>query len=132
MRLQLEQLALGTHTHQRSLLSLVEDGSYHDRLRRDVPEFIANPHVQPRAIPDGLVDDPLLMLAMDQFKDVRGYTNYASRLSVGPLQVLAELVYLAVNETVGEVLPVQLGPQTLVVAACEPELVDTHLGQQVS
>ena len=98
MRTQLAQLETGTHVHQRSLDSLVEDGSYHDRLRRDVAEFIDNPWVQPRDIPDGLVQNAHLMLAMDQFKDIRGYTNYASRLQVGPLHVLQAFVHLIVNE----------------------------------
>jgi len=128
MQAQLDQLAEGTHLHQRSLDALVEDGSYHARLRRDVPEFAANPHLPPRPIPTGLSDDPLLMLAMDQFKDLRGYTNYASRLKVGPLDVARELVRLAFNETVGGALGWMLGPKTLVVGACEPELVAMHLG----
>lgn len=127
MQVQLDQLAVGRHPHQRSLDSLVEDGSYHDRLRRDVPEFSRNPHVAPRPIPEGLVEDPYLMLAMDQFKDVRGYTNYASRLQVGPLHVVGAFVQMAFNETIGEVLPVQVGPKTLTVGACDPDLVALHL-----
>lgn len=127
MLAQLDQLAAGTHLHQRSLDALVEDGSYHDRLRQDVSEFAANPRVAPRPIPPGLSDDPLLMLAMDQFKDVRGYTNYAARLSVGPLDVAVELVRLAINETIGGAVGWTLGPKTLVVAACDPELVARHL-----
>lgn len=129
LQAQLDQLAAGTHLHQSSLDALVEDGSYHDRLRRDVPEFAADPHVPARPIPEGLSDDPLLMLAMDQFKDLRGYTNYASRLDVGPADVAVELVRLAVNETIGGAFGVLLGPATLVVSACEPELVERHLGK---
>lgn len=127
MERQLKQLTEGTHLHQASLLSLVEDGSYHDRLRRDVPEFVANPHVQPRPIPDGLVDDPLLMLAMDQFKDVRGYIRYASRLDVGVLDAVKAYVYLATNETIGGALGWQAGPKTLRVDCCDPDLVERHL-----
>lgn len=127
MQAQLDQLATGTHPHQRSLDSLVEDGSYHDRLRRDVPEFARNPRVPPRPIPEGLVEDPHLMLAMDQFKDVRGYTNYASRLRVGPLDVVLTFAQMAFNETAGEALPVQVGPKTLTVTACDPDLVERHL-----
>lgn len=127
MKAQLDDLASGTHTHQRSLESLVEDGSYHDRLRRDVAEFIQNPFVPARPIPTGLVDDPYLMLAMDQFKDIRGYTNYASRLKVGPFGVLKAFLELAFNETVGELIRKKVGPKTLNVDACEAELVQMHL-----
>ena len=127
---QLEQLAQGTHLHQRSLDSLVEDGSYHDRLRRDVREFINNPLVPSREIPTGLVADPYLMLAMDQFKDLRGYTNYAARLKVGPADVVRVFAQVAVNETIGESLGWQIGPKTVNVAACDPELVERHLGSQ--
>lgn len=125
---QLDQLAEGTHLHQRSLDSLVEDGSYHDRLRHDVPEFAADPHLPARPIPEGLSEDPLLMLAMDQFKDLRGYTRYASRLRVGVIDVAVALARLAFNETLGGVFQYTIGPKTLVVEACEPELVARHLG----
>lgn len=124
---QLDALADGSHLHQHSLDSLVEDGSYHDRLRRDVPEFAANPFVQARPIPPGLVDDPYLMLAMEQFKDIRGYTDYASRLDVGLFDVLREVGLLAFNETVGELWKVTLGPKTLCVDACDPKFVERHL-----
>ena len=63
--------------------SLIEDGSYHARLPADIAAFEADPHVAPRPIPPGLVDDAHLMLAMDQFKDVRGFARYATRLRVG-------------------------------------------------
>ena len=127
MQNQLHQLAQGTHPHQRALDSLVEDGSYHDRLRRDVQEFAANPFVPAREIPKGLVNDPYLMLAMDQFKDIRGYTNYASRLQVGPFHVLQAFFHLVVNETIGEAIDVRIGPKNLTVEACEPELVEKHM-----
>ena len=127
MQGQLDQLAAGEHPHQRSLESLVEDGSYHDRLRRDLPEFVANPKVEPRPIPDNLVPDPHLMLAMDQFKDVRGYTNYAARLSVGPLDVVGALLQVIYNETLGEATGYKIGPKTLSLDACEPELVSKYM-----
>ena len=127
MQLQLDQLANGSHVHQRSLDSLVEDGSYHDRLRRDVSEFAANPFVAPRPIPEGLVSNPHLMLAMDQFKDVRGYTNYASRLDVGGWDVLKAFGQMAFNETIGELLGATIGPKTVTVQACEPEFIKHHL-----
>jgi len=127
MQTQLQQLSMGTHTHQRSLDSLVEDGSYHERLRRDVPEFVENPQIQARPIPDGLVPDPYLMLAMEQFKDVRGYTNYASRLNVGPVDVLVDFGQMLFNETIGEVLPINIGPKRLTVEACDTPFVERHL-----
>ena len=109
------------------LLALVEDGSYHERLRRDVREFVADPHVEARPIPQGLVPDPLLMLAMDQFKDVRGYTAYASRLDVGWGEVVRTFVHLAFNETVGGALGVTIGRKTLVVEACDAAFRERHL-----
>ncbi len=128
MQRQLDQLANGTHLHQASLEALVEDGSYHDRLRRDVAEFIADPFVAPRPIPDGLSDEPLLMLAMDQFKDVAGYIRYASRLDVGFGSTLGAFVALAINETVGDALGFQVGRKTLDESACDPEFIARHLG----
>ena len=130
MQKQLRQATNGTHLHQRSLDSLVEDGSYHERLHRDVAEFIENPLVEPRPIPEGLSPDPHLMLAMDQFKDVRGYTNYASRLPVGVIDVLKALVWVAFNETIGESMGIKIGPKTLVIEACDPDKVARHLGNQ--
>ena len=127
MVIQLDQLAAGTHRHQRSLDSLVEDGSYHDRLRRDVAEFAEDPLVEPRPIPEALVGNPHLMLAMDQFKDVWGYTNYASRLQVGGWHVFKAFAQMAFNETLGELFGVVIGPKTLSVEACEPNLVKRHL-----
>ena len=129
---QLDQLASGTHVHQRSLDSLVEDGSYHDRLRRDLPEFMANPLIEARPIPEGLSSDPLLMLAMEQFKDIRGYTSYASRLDVGPMAVVKTFLQLAFNETIGDAFNVTIGPKTLTVDACDPEFVSHHLGDASS
>ena len=128
MQRQLDQLAKGNHLHQRSLDSLVEDGSYHERLRRDVPEFIANPQIEPRPIPTGLVENPHLMLAMDQFKDVRGYTSYASRLEVGVWDVFVAFGQMAFNETLGQLTGWTVGPETVSIAACEPEFRERHLG----
>src|ERR1700747_2174833 len=71
---QTEQILAGTHPHQRALTSLIEDGAYYPRLLRDVQQFRDNPFVPTLGIPTGLVRDPRLMLAMDQFKDLRGYT----------------------------------------------------------
>jgi len=130
MQKQLHQAMSGQHLHQRSLDSLVEDGSYHERLKHDVAEFIENPLVEPRPIPTGLSPDPYLMLAMDQFKDVRGYTNYASRLPVGGIDVLKAFVWVAFNEPIGESFNMKIGPKTLAVAACDPDKVARHLEHQ--
>ena len=128
MKRQIEQVKAGTHLHQRALDSLVEDGSYHDRLHRDVLEFIENPLIEARPIPDNLVDDPYLMLAMEQFKDVRGYTDYAARLNVGVWHVVKAFSQMAFNETIGDVLGLKVGPKTMRVMACDPEFVRRHLG----
>ena len=127
MKRQLDQVASGVHLHQRSLDSLVEDGSYHERLKRDVAEFLENPHVQARDLPEGLVDNPYLMLAMDQFKDVRGYTAYAARLAVGPADVLKAMAQVAFNETIGEAIGFTVGPKHVALNACDPDLVSKHI-----
>jgi hypothetical protein len=67
------------------------------------------------------------MLAMDQFKDIRGYTRYASRLRVGWRQALRAWLTVAYDETLGGLLRHKLGPQRIDVDACEPELVRKHL-----
>ena len=132
MKRQLDQVSAGDHLHQRSLDSLVEDGSYHARLQHDVSEFIENPLVPARALPENLVDNQYLMLAMDQFKDVRGYTSYASRLSVGVLDVLKAFIQVAFNETVGEVFSVTVGPKHVSLHACDAELVEKHIDRRES
>src|SRR4029078_3830054 len=63
---QARQILDGTHPHQRALTSLIEDGGNHARLLRDIAAFQADPHEPPRTIPPGLVDEPDLMIAMDQ------------------------------------------------------------------
>jgi len=131
MQRQLDQLAEGTHRHQRSLDSLVEDGSYHDRLRVDVPEFRRNPMVAARPIPDGLSTNPMLMVAMDQFKDIRGYTRYASRLRVGWVDVVVSALQLAFNETIGDLMNVSIGPSIVTLSAVDPEIRTRHLNEKI-
>ena len=80
---QAEQIVRGEHPHQRALESLIEDGGYHARLVRDIRAFAEAPHMPARPVPRDLLDDPFLMLAMDQFKDLAGLTRYAARLSSG-------------------------------------------------
>jgi hypothetical protein len=120
---QAAQIRAGTHPHQRALASLIEDGSYHGRILDEVRAFRADPFVAPRPIPAGLVDDPLLMMGMDQFKDVRGFTDYAARLDVGAADALGAWLMVGWNETLGGLLRVKGGPQHVRVDCCDPEVV---------
>ena len=126
MARQADQILAGTHPHQAALTSLIEDGSYHERLPREIAAVRADPHVAPRPIPDGLLDDPEMMLAMDQFKDIRGFTNYAARLQVGIGDALRAWVLVAFDETLGGLLKVKLGPRRVDHAACDPEILARH------
>lgn len=125
---QTAQLLAGAHPHGRALTSLIEDGSYHERLPREIAAFQADPHVAARPIPPGLLDDPALMIAMDQFKDMRGYVRYASRLRVTMLDALGAWLKVAFDETLGGLFGVKLGPKQVRLDACEPEIVRRHGG----
>ena len=83
-----DALLAGRHPKQRMLMSLIEDGEYHARLADQIRAFQRNPHEAPAPIPLGLLSDPVLMVGMDQFKDIRGFTNYAARLDITPAQAL--------------------------------------------
>ena len=83
MEAQTAALLAGHHPHQRALSSLIEDGSYHARLPAEIAAFAADPLLPARPIPPGLLPDPQLMLAMDQFKDIPASSRYAARLRVG-------------------------------------------------
>lgn len=126
MERQAAQIQAGTHPQQRALASLIEDGSYHGRILDEVRAFRADPFVAPRPIPPGLVDDPLLMVGMDQFKDVRGFTDYAARLQVGPWHALGAWLLVAWNETVGGPLRLKLGPRSVRLDCCDPQIVARH------
>lgn len=126
MALQARQIADGTHLHQRALTSLMEDGSCHQRLLRDIAAFQADPHETPRPIPAGLVDEPDLMIGMDQFKDIAGFTRYASRLDVGVAGAVGAWLKVAFDETLGGLVGVKLGPSRVDRAACDPEVVARH------
>jgi hypothetical protein len=127
MARQADQIAAGTHPHQRALSSLIEDGSYHQRLPAEIAAIRADPNEAPRPIPDGLVDDPHMMLAMDQFKDIRGFTNYAARLRVGMGDAIRAWLLVAHDETLGGVIGLRLGPKRIDLGACDPEIVARHL-----
>jgi hypothetical protein len=128
MERQAEQIRAGTHPHQRALASLIEDGSYHARLLEDVRAFRADPFVAPRPIPPGLVPDPWLMLAMDQFKDLRGFTSYAARLA--PVRLPAAIhawLGVAWNETLGGLLRLRVGPKCIRPECCDPEILQRRI-----
>lgn len=124
---QAAQIRAGTHPHQRALASLIEDGSYHARLVDEVRAFRADPFVAPRPIPAGLVDDPMLMMGMDQFKDVRGFTDYAARLRVGAASAAAAWLGVAWNETLGAILHLKAGPRHIRIDCCDADIVARHL-----
>lgn len=116
------------HPSARALRSLIEDGSYHERLLSEIAEFRRDPHVSARPIPEGLVNDPYMMLGMDQFKDMRGFTSYAARLQVTARHAVRAWLEVAFNETLGAPLSRTLGPRHVEVAACDSDLVAAHLG----
>jgi hypothetical protein len=126
MARQADQIVAGTHPQQRALTSLIEDGSYHARLPREIAAIRGNPHIEARAIPPGLVDDAHMMLAMDQFKDIRGFTSYAARLKVGAGDAIRAWVLVAFDETLGSLVRVKLGPRQVETDACDPEIVARH------
>jgi len=126
MAAQARQIVDGTHAHQRALASLIEDGAYHARLPRDIAAFQADPHERARAIPDGLVGDADLMIAMDQFKDVRGFARYAARLDVGIGAAIAGWLAAGFDETLGGVIGRKLGPRRIRRDACDDDIVARH------
>ena len=130
MARQARQVVQGTHRHQRALASLIEDGSYHARLPGEVEAFAADPRVQARPIPPGLLDDPALMLAMDQFKDVGGFTRYAARLKVGIVRAILAWLAVGFDETLGALFGIKLGPRRVDRQACDPEIDARHPERQ--
>jgi hypothetical protein len=126
MAAQAQQIVDGTHPHQRALTSLIEDGAYHARLPRDIAAFQEDPRRPARPIPTGLVDQRELMLAMDQFKDIRGFVRYASRLRVGFGAAIVAWLAAGFDETLGGLLRRKIGPRRVRFDACDPELVARH------
>jgi hypothetical protein len=125
---QAAQLQAGTHPHQRALTSLIEDGSYHDRLPREIAAFRDDPFQAARPIPDGLLDDRHMMAAMDQFKDLGGYVRYASRLRAGWGHAICAWLAVGFDETLGGLLRIKLGPRHVVAEALDPAIAQRHLG----
>ncbi|HEY0712445.1 MAG TPA: hypothetical protein VGF45_07215 [Polyangia bacterium] len=132
MRRQIDRLLTGKHPHQKAFATLIEDGAYHARLPRELDAFEQDPLTPARPIPSGLVSDPLMMLGMDQFKDIAGYTRYASRLNVGAWQACTAWLKVAFDETIGSLVGLKLGPKHVNVAACDPDLVTLHSPPEVS
>jgi hypothetical protein len=127
---QASELAAGTHPHQRALASLIEDGSYHARLPREVAAFRANPLLPARPVPESLVQDRHLMLAMDQFKDIGGYTRYASRLQVTAADAWVAWWLVAFDESIGYLIGKTLGPKRVRESACDPDIVARWLAKE--
>jgi hypothetical protein len=127
LKRQAEALLAGTHPHGRALTSLIEDGSYHARLPAEIAAFEADPLLPARPLPPGLLDDPHLMIAMDQFKDLRGYVRYAARLDVGVGDAIGAWLRVAWDETVGGLVGRRLGPTRVRLDACDPDIVAHHL-----
>jgi hypothetical protein len=127
MASQADALLAGRHPHQAALASLIEDGAYHARLPDEIAGFRADPHAPARPIPPGLLDDPEMMLGMDQFKDLRGLARYAQRLQVGVASALGAWLAVFFDATLGALLHLRLGPRHLTLAACEPDLVRKHM-----
>ena len=63
------------------------------------------------------------MLAMDQFKDIRGYARYASRLHAGFGSALRPWLLVAFDESLGYLLGKTLGPERVRVEACDRDIV---------
>jgi hypothetical protein len=102
---------------------LIEDGGYHARLLRQVREFRENPCLPPEPVPAGLVEDPLLMLAMDQFKDLRGFTSYAFRLPVGGLAAAAAWLAVIVEPLRRMKKLAGVRPAGIRIDCCDAEIV---------
>ena len=66
------------------------------------------------------------MLAMDQFKDVGGFARYAARLPVGLGAAIAAWLGAGFDETLGGLLGRKLGPKSVRLEACDPDIVARH------
>lgn len=114
-------LCAGRHPRQARYEALVEDPTYWDRLKWQIPAFLENMDIQ--AEPgsyDHVAGQPLLQAAMDQFKDLRGFCAYAARVQAGPWD--------AVKAYGGEVLRGIFGDRVSVApAGADPDLLDPDI-----
>jgi hypothetical protein len=67
-----------------------------------------------------------MMLAMDQFKDMRGFARYASRLEATVPRALLAWLAAGFDEALGSLLGVKLGPTSIRVEACDAEIRARH------
>jgi hypothetical protein len=123
---QLTELERGTHPMGEALQSLIEDGGYHAKLRGDFEAFKADPYMPARPIPDNLLEDRLLMIGMDQFKDWRGFTDYAARLSVTMWDAIVAWAMIGWNETLGGWTGRPYRGASIALACCDPAIVARH------
>lgn len=113
---QLELFHQRKHPKQEYLETLIEDGHYHEKIYWQFLEFMKDPLVKSNPIPEGLSPNPYLMLAMDQFKDIRGFTNYASRLKVGLWDVIRAVFQILVASQ----------PKQIQIECCDREFVKRY------
>ena len=121
---QLDQLAAGTHLHQDALETLVEEPDYWQHLRVSVREFRRGQRPYPELAEHY---DPDRALAIDQFKDMRGYTRYASRLDVSMVDVVVAALQVLFNHSLGALVGKSLGPRTYRRDCCDDDLVAKYL-----
>jgi len=95
----------GRDEAQERLDVLVEDPTYHARLLPQVRAFRADPLLRAPLRDYAHVDDPLMRRAMDQFRDLRGYTSYAARLDVSTRHVLGAAAVELFKATLGRLWP---------------------------
>jgi hypothetical protein len=67
-----------------------------------------------------------MMLAMDQFKDMRGFARYASRLDASVPRALLAWLAAGFDEALGSALGLKLGPVRIRVEACDPDVLARH------
>ncbi|MEL6349242.1 MAG: hypothetical protein AAFV53_39425 [Myxococcota bacterium] len=114
-------ICAGEHPRQARYEALVEDPTYWDRLKWQIPAFLADMDMQLEPGRYAHVEGrPMLQAAMDQFKDLRGFCAYASRVKAGPWD--------AIKAYGGEVLRGMFGDRVPVPpAAADPDLLDPDI-----
>ena len=111
----------GAHPRQSRFEALVEDPTYWDRLEWQIPAFLAEMGM---AMEPGTYDHvegrPLLQAAMDQFKDLRGFCAYASRVEAGLWDVVKAYGGELLRGVLGDLAPVP-------PAGADPALLDPDI-----